>query len=162
MNGEDLSKVKKLEMKDLEVYGNKTKVGSIKERDSSDTEKEDESSSDDSSSSDEYENLIFSDNEKPSKPNSVPDIEPNPFAEQYQELNNNPKSLPGLLSNVLPSFFKAYMLKPVAKNAQLNIGLPENLDLDLEINEIPQVGGEFTNNDTYDLFLSDSELLKRI
>ncbi|CCG22133.1 Apl5 protein [Candida orthopsilosis Co 90-125] len=160
MNGEDLSKVKKLEMKDLEVYGNKTKVGSIKERDSSDTEKEDESSSDDSSSSDEYENLIFSDNEKPSKPNSVPDIEPNPFAEQYQELNNNPKSLPGLLSNVLPSFFKAYMLKPVAKNAQLNIGLPENLDLDSEINEIPQAGGEFTNNDTYDLFLSDSELFE--
>ncbi|KAI5970387.1 APL5 [Candida margitis] len=157
MIGDDLSGVKKLELKDFELYGERVKSGGANVEDSSESEVEDNSDSYDSSSSDEYENLVFSDDEKSPKPNASPDFEPNPFAEQDSEVNASSKRLPGLLSHILPSFFKAYMLKPVAKNAQFNIGLPEALDLDSEINELPKGADTVGANDAYELFLSDSE-----
>lgn len=157
MIGEDLSEIKKLEAKDVSHYENNTTRGDLEEEDISDTELELESSSDDSSGSDEYENLIFSDDEKPSRTNPVTDFEPNPFTEQESEINNPSKKLPGLLSNVLPSFFKVYMLKPIAKNAQRHIGLPEDLDLNLVINEMPHADEELATNETYELFLSDTD-----
>ncbi|KAI5958349.1 apl5 [Candida theae] len=157
MIGDDLTQVKKLEASDLEHYRDIFKAGVIApDEDSSDSEDDDEFSSNDSSSSDEYENLVFSEDEKP-KPEPPSEFEPNPFAESNSGLSGTSKRLPGLLSNILPSFFKAYMLKPVAKNAQVNIPLPADLDLSSTINEMPKQIADLEISDSYELYLSESE-----
>lgn len=45
------------------------------------------------------------------------------------------ESLPVLLTHILPSFFKTYELNPISEDAQRNIPIPFDLDLDTEINE---------------------------
>lgn len=45
--------------------------------------------------------------------------------------------LPVLLSRVLPSFFKSYELNPVSVTAQRHIHVPEDLDIDTELNAVP-------------------------
>lgn len=47
------------------------------------------------------------------------------------------KELPQLLATILRSFFKAYQLNPISATAQRRIPLPEDLDLDAQINDPP-------------------------
>ncbi|KAK6200392.1 adaptin N terminal region-domain-containing protein [Scheffersomyces amazonensis] len=69
------------------------------------------------------------------------------------------KSLPMLLTHILPSFFKSYQLNPVSKNSQRKIGIPEDLDLDTPINPIDYQLEDFISTDVhseeYNLYLED-------
>lgn len=68
------------------------------------------------------------------------------------------QELPYLVSHVLPSFFKSYQLNPISKNAQKNIAVPEDLNLDEAINPTPQLlPDEMEFNDNYQLYLSDND-----
>lgn len=153
------------------------------EDDEEEEEEEDDSDDDLDSDDDEYENLVSSDEESNSKPSelisSIQQEEYNPFAEsleleskdpsesnevevdtqqqQQQQDNNGLKQLPMLLTHVLPSFFTAYTLNPVAKNAQRNVGVPEDLNLNTQINspEFKLEQFEDDSSDSYDLYLSE-------
>jgi hypothetical protein len=83
-----------------------------------------------------------------------------PVSKEYE--SNSSKSsneqLPMLLTHVLPSFFKSYPLNPISWNSQRKIQIPENLNLDKQINsslfEIISED-EDNNEDSYSMFLSD-------
>ena len=72
------------------------------------------------------------------------------------------KQLPMLLTHVLPSFFTAYTLNPVAKNAQRNVGVPEDLDLNTQIHSPDFKLEQFDDNssDNYELYLSEVEVME--
>lgn len=68
--------------------------------------------------------------------------------EEEEERNDQPeeptseealedKELPLLLVDILPSFFNAYQLNPISATAQRRIAVPEDLDLETQINEPP-------------------------
>lgn len=66
------------------------------------------------------------------------------------------RELPMLLLNVLPSFFNAYPLLPVAKDAQSRITPPVDLDLDSEINpDVFEVATDSENDieDDYSIYI---------
>lgn len=132
----------------------------------SDDEDNSDSSEEDSSEEEEaeadYEN-IESDNEIPEQPVHAADTT-NPFAEEQlsspevEMVSTEDRELPYLIANVLPSFFKAYELNPIAQNAQKNIHIPIDLNLDEPINPTPQLlseDDEFDNE--YHLYLSDNQ-----
>lgn len=47
-----------------------------------------------------------------------------------EALEEDTEGLPMLLSEVLPSFFNAYELAPIARGTQLKLAVDENLDLE--------------------------------
>jgi len=122
-----------------------------------------------SSPSKDYENLLSLDGHKndadavglksaafnsPSMENTLP------FTEEYlsNSLKQSNDQLPMLLTHVLPSFFKSYPLNPISSNSQRKIQIPQNLNLDDQINLPPfnEVSEDEDNDeDSYSLFLSD-------
>lgn len=83
-----------------------------------------------------------------------------PVSEEYESnpSKSSNKQLPMLLTHVLPSFFKSYPLNPISWNSQRKIQIPENLNLDEQLNpslfEIISED-EDNNEDSYSMFLSD-------
>ena len=69
-----------------------------------------------------------------------------------------PRKLPMLVSHILPSFFSAFPLNPVSKNAQRNIPVPNSLDLELEIHPEVEVPELVTFDDSYNLYLTEHEV----
>lgn len=53
------------------------------------------------------------------------------------ESTKGSRQIPTILSQVLPSFFESYQLNPIAMTAQSHIAVPEGLDLDTQINDVP-------------------------
>ncbi|KGR10756.1 hypothetical protein MG5_02707 [Candida albicans P57072] len=157
------------------------------EEEEEEEEEENDDSEDDSESEDDgYENLVSSDEEGNSKPSKltlpIQEEEYNPFAENeesesknltggneaeeetqeqenQQEDDNGMKQLPMLLTHVLPSFFTAYPLNPVAKNAQRSVGVPGDLDLNTQIHSPDFKLEQFDDDssDNYELYLSEVE-----
>ena len=77
------------------------------------------------------------------------------------------REIPVLLLNVLPSFFNAYPLLPVAKDAQSRITPPVDLDLDYEINpHVFEVATDSENDieDDYSIYIPQevSELREHV
>ncbi|KAG7663224.1 apl5 [[Candida] subhashii] len=181
MTGNDLTVIKRLEAEDLEYYRGLKEKNEPKVDESSEDESEEDSEVDESEeeSAEEYDNLESSDDEEVVQaPHIVPmpEFESNPFAAEDVPIEDTvaegsepvfdndtgatSKRLPVLLTHILPSFFKSYQLNPVARNAQRNIPIPDDLDLDTEINPPPfqlDNDDDVTTNDTYELFLSDVE-----
>lgn len=98
--------------------------------------------SEDSSDSEEDDNIL--ELESNSSEEGEDDLEAlqetwNDIAEQgqSQQVNSEPKVLPPLLTEVLPSFFNLYQLNPVSVLAQKRIPIPGDLDLVTPINEPP-------------------------
>ncbi|CAK9437997.1 uncharacterized protein LODBEIA_P23650 [Lodderomyces beijingensis] len=186
----DMRAVKALEAADIENYRKRVlKVNSDDESSSSDSSdedignnKSDSEEEDDDGNDDGYENLVFSSEEEEEveeeeeekegekgEKGAEAKYELNPFAEDtphnadesHAKINSAAKKLPMLVSHILPSFFNAFALNPVSKNAQRNIFLPSDLDLDSAIN--PAGDENFSDNDTqavdeaYNLYLSESE-----
>lgn len=52
--------------------------------------------------------------------------------------SHDPRALPSILSEILPSFFTAYQINPIADTAQSHVLTPEDLLLDSQINNVPQ------------------------
>lgn len=66
-----------------------------------------------------------------------------------KEHDKNSNEPPLIFSLLLPSLFNEYELKPVAPGTQERIGLPEDLDLDTEIN-VPLLLSDSENDDDSD------------
>ncbi|RCK64349.1 AP-3 complex subunit delta [Candida viswanathii] len=179
MTDNNLDDVVKLANADLEYYKHlKVKHTAKDDSDSESEEEEDEDEEDEDEEEeeeeeDEYENLVSSDDEQESRPVHMIEDEYNPFAENEEarpeeqpveqeeetEYDTGFKKLPVLLTHILPSFFSAYKLNPVSKNAQRNIAIPEDLDLETQIRspEFKLEQYDTDGSDTYDLFLSEEE-----
>ncbi|RCK57718.1 AP-3 complex subunit delta [Candida viswanathii] len=179
MTDNNFEEVVKLANADLEYYKHLKVEHTAKDDSDSESEEdeeeeeEEEEGEEEESEEDEYENLVSSDDEQESRPVHMIEDEYNPFAENEEaQLEEQPveaeeqteydpgfKKLPVLLSHILPSFFSAYKLNPVSKNAQRNIAIPKDLDLETQIRspEFKLVQYDTDGSDTYDLFLSDEE-----
>lgn len=116
-----------------------------------------------------YENLLSLDGEKEeayaANPINTGVISPSiegalPVSEEYESNSSESSNeqLPMLLTHILPSFFKSYPLNPISWNSQRKIQIPENLNLDEQINsslfEIISED-EDNNEDSYSMVLSD-------
>lgn len=55
----------------------------------------------------------------------------------FVESSKEPRQIPSILSQVLPSFFESYQLNPIAVTAQSHIAVPDDLDLESQINDVP-------------------------
>lgn len=115
------SSLEQLEKDELEYYRKKTAPAQSE----SDSDESDES---DSEESDEYDQLA-SDNE----PEDLIEVSETQVVVAQQP----PQLLPALLTEVLPSFFKAYALNPISYNLQKNIPVPDDLDLDTPFGDVP-------------------------
>ncbi|KAL6452712.1 APL5 AP-3 complex subunit delta [Candida maltosa Xu316] len=157
MTDDNFDEIEKLEKKDLEYYKS-LKPDSDSGLDSGSDSDDDEDGSEHDSGNDEYENLESED--ETAAPN-IPVYEDNPFAANEKDSKVTEYENDDGLKKILPSFFKAYPLNPVAKNAQQHITAPDDLDLQTEI-QSPEFKLQ-TNlddddvSDTYDLFLSEAE-----
>ena len=175
----DLEYYKHLKVRRTIQAGSDSESGSDDDEEEEEEEEEDsdddneENAYSDSSSEDEYENLVSSDDEhEENRPAPMIEEEYNPFAEN-ETVENHPvgeedvtescdvgfKKLPMLVSHILPSFFSAYALNPVSKNAQRNIVIPDDIDLTTELCSPEFVLQNFDTDvsDNYDLFLSEEE-----
>lgn len=127
----DLKSLEKLKSEELSYYKKISDSASVVNQEGDSDEDEYESTSDDeedmlelgSESSGESEEEEEEGNDQPEE------LE----AEEVKE----DKELPLLLVNILPSFFNAYQLNPISGTAQRRIPIPEDLDLDTQINEPP-------------------------
>lgn len=157
----DLSDVQRLQKEEIDYYDKLSKeqvvskkTGSdddddLEEEDEDDDSEEEESSADDvspanpdndyeefeSSSSEEEEDEDEEETEVKPADNLIDISVDEPQNEELTVDDNVLESLPVLLTHVLPSFFKVYELNPISGNAQRNIAVPLDLDLDTEINE---------------------------
>lgn len=132
MTKEDLTSLEKLKADELAYYRKLSKVEAVldddeglSDEDMLDLESESEDESEESESEEELEN----DHEEVTQ-----EEQPN------YETSNTPQEdleLPHLLVGILPSFFKSYPLNPVSATAQKRIPLPEDLDLETQINALP-------------------------
>lgn len=135
-------------LKDLEKMHNQSDPEASDSSDDSE-EDEDEDESEEESNG-EYENLSSSEDEQADDDEENNDTTEN-LLDKPEEGFTNPENdqeatrsstppvneldqLPMLLTHILPSFFKSYPLNPISKNGQKNIGIPEDLDLDSQIN----------------------------
>lgn len=78
-------------------------------------------------------------------------------ADHFGDDDQNKKEykIPFLLTHVLPSLFKSYPLNPIAKSAQRNIPIPEELSLDEVFNSIPRLLPVREFEDTYNVYADD-------
>lgn len=53
------------------------------------------------------------------------------------ESARHPRPIPTILADLLPSLFQSYQLHPICAAAQSQIAVPDDLDLDTQINEVP-------------------------
>lgn len=187
MNEGDDSILQKLEQEEIEYYktlriGDKKKANEGEDEEEGEEEEDDEEQEEDdeqevdSSVDPDYEQFSSSSDEdsieetiKPQIPvedlleleEEEKELEKNPFSSQINDIvedSNMEKPLPVLLGLVLPSFFNLYTLKPVARNAQLHIKVPEALDLDVPINDLPVVDLALDEvSSAYNLFDSNRE-----
>lgn len=129
LTGEDMTALQALEKEELEYYkkiAGDTKPEQAEEEESGELEAEELEEFESESSEDEAEEEGEPEIEEPLEDKELE------FAEPHED-----KELPQLLANVLPSFFKSYQLNPVSATAQKRIPLPEDLDLDTQINSPP-------------------------
>jgi AP-3 complex subunit delta-1 len=152
----DLKGVEKMEQEEVEYYKTKSKELVEKSEEEKQSEEESESESESESDEDEYDDLESSDKEE------IP-VEENPFASDGKEVDLSDEKeeilLPVLLTHILPSFFTCYQLNPIAKNAQRKIGIPEDLDLETQINSLPfeLISDDDAGNSDYELYFSETE-----
>lgn len=67
-------------------------------------------------------------------------------------------SVPSILSEVLPSLFQSYQLNPISATAQSHISIPDDLDLDTQINDLPSYCFQDSDISTDDDSLSDEDV----
>lgn len=130
---EDLKSLEKLKTEELAYYKKVADSASHAKHEVDSEEEEYESSSEEegdedmleleSESSEESEEEEEERNDQPEEPSSKEAIED--------------KELPLLLVDILPSFFNAYQLNPISATAQRRIPVPEDLDLETQINDPP-------------------------
>lgn len=147
MGGADTPLVKKLESEEIEYY-KEQKAQLVNDQESDQSEEEGSSDSDSASFSEEGEELENSSNEESDKLNGNSD-------QPHEDIMAGEHEVPHLLTSILPSFFKAYTLNPVAASAQKMVPLPDDLDLDMHINTPPHYC--LIEEETLDIFPSDEE-----
>lgn len=125
------------ESEDFDSRSNSSEEGDDVEESSEDEEEKD------------YIDLSSSEDEEPKVEKNSEDSEANLVTADQETTTSieakEPHALPMLLTHILPSFFKTYELNPISRNAQGNIPVPEDLDLDQEINSLniePLTDGE--------------------
>lgn len=148
----DLTALHKLEKEELLYYKDLSASQKVTKEVESMAEEgsEEESDEEESESSEEEEEEDEEDEEE--------EIEEAAEVNDSPEVPHEDKELPQLLSTVLPSLFKSYQLNPISATAQKRIPLPEDLDLDTQINSPPDfclVESEVSDNES--VFSSDNE-----
>lgn len=68
-----------------------------------------------------------------------------------------PMQIPSILSQVLPSFFQSYQLNPISVSAQSHVAVPEGLDLESQINDVPSYCFDESDHPSDDDSLSGEE-----
>lgn len=145
---DDSLELEKLQLEEVDYYRNLFKMKALSNVSESESEDESEGESEDESDEEEdndYEGLSSSDNEdntrepevEEQEQEGVENLEDNQTEAKVESPSapvNQLDQLPVLLTHVLPSLFKSYPLNPIAKNGQKNIPVPDELDLDSQIN----------------------------
>lgn len=130
---------------------------SDEDSDSSDEEDSDDSDEEDSDDSDKDVTNPEEDEEDEQKADDNNEVDMDLVSD---DVADGKYALPVLLTHILPSFFKSYSLNPIAKGAQYQIPVPDDLDLNVELNAAPFVllpDDASEANSDYNLFLSEEE-----
>lgn len=172
ITAEEMLEVEKLRKEEIAHYRDLNKTKAIEDADSSDvidlSEESDDPDSSDEEEEDGYEGFESTSEDENEEEGEVEQEEDDDVEAVTEELsqhqvadnsvsetidatpvNKDPELLPYLLSHILPSFFKAYVLNPVAVNAQRKIPIPDDLDLYTVINLSPDFGA-FTEDEESD------------
>lgn len=126
---EDLSDLDKVKADELAYY--KRIVDQSRRNEESDEDRKSDESSDEDGEENES-NMLELESESSSE-----EEEEEEHVENEPESSHQDKDLPPLLTEILPSFFKSYQLNPISATAQRRIPVPDDLDIQTQINSPP-------------------------
>lgn len=141
---EDHSNLEKLKKEELEYYKRTAEKAPPSEEPSAEDSEEGEWEEESSGEEELDDENILELESQSSSDEEEENASANEDKTNEEAITHEDQELPQLLSDILPSFFKSYQLNPVSVSAQGKIPIPEELDLDTQINEPPS----FCTNDS--------------
>lgn len=151
--------IDKIQTEELLYYTDKFLSASSESADQNSEDEAGSESADDSGDSDDSDDSDDSSDDNIT--DTCEDVDQTDEEQHSKELtepsNQAPRHLPAILSEVLPSFFQSYQLNPISVTAQSHIALPDDIDLDLQIEPVPNFCFETSPNVSEDESSTEQE-----